>query len=77
MTKLLAFVQQLTDDEKREVEEYAESVLKRRPRPAHSDAPVKTDFGGWAGALAHVHPEYSDEEFNKLILDEWAQAAED
>ena len=80
MTQLLQIVQKLTDAERQEVKDFAEFLLTRRAaevRGAQMPNSLPNSFTGWAGCLAHIHPEKSDAQFNKLILNEWARAAED
>ena len=68
MTQLLEMVRKLTDEERRELKTFVESLLARRKTVG---AGKKINYEGWAGCLANVHPELSDAQFNQLILDEW------
>ena len=77
MHRLNELVEKLTPSQVREVEDFAEFLISRRPLPApQGQLPEhKISFEGWAGCLAHVHPEMSDDEFSQLILDERAREA--
>lgn len=81
MMQLLDIVQKLTDEERRQVQDFAEGLLARRtgvPKEVRTGPPGnRILYEGWAGCLAHVHPEMSDAEFKQLIRDEWVRAADD
>ncbi|HXE54925.1 MAG TPA: DUF2281 domain-containing protein [Tepidisphaeraceae bacterium] len=78
MTQLLQVVQKLTDQELREVQDFAEFLLARRGQAGtETTEPQPIRYGRWFGSLAHVHPEMSDAEFKNLIRDEWVRTAED
>jgi hypothetical protein len=81
MTQLLELVHKLTDRELREVQDFAEFLLQRRscaPNRSPTDSKdSNVNFEGWAGCLAHVHPEMSDSQFKQLILDERAKEADE
>jgi hypothetical protein len=81
MHRLNELAAKLTPAQLQEVEDFAEFLLVRRdakecPAP-DSGKERKISFEGWAGCMADVHPELSDSQFNELIMDEWARAAED
>lgn len=79
MHKLNELAARLTPSLVKEVEDFAEFLLSRqkdvtgsaaKPGPEH-----KISFEGWAGCLAHVHPEMSDAEFKQFMLDERVREA--
>ena len=81
MTQLLQVVQKLTEQELREVQDFAEFLLARRKHDG-AEAPARAEpqpfrYGRWFGSLAHVHPEMPDAEFKNLIREEWVRTAED
>ena len=77
MHRLDELMEKLTPSQVKEVEDFAESLISRRllPTPHGKEPEHKISFEGWAGCLAHVHPEMSDDEFSQLILDERAREA--
>lgn len=69
----------LTPQEMEQVKTFVEFLISRRSRStaptAKTEPERKISFEGWAGCLAHVHPELSDREFKQLIEDERVRQA--
>jgi hypothetical protein len=79
MHRLNELAAKLTPTEVKEVEDFAEFLLSRQQdatsTPAKAVPEHKISFEGWAGCLAHVHPEMSDAEFKQFMLDERVREA--
>jgi len=80
MTQVIDVEARLTADELEQVRLFAEFLVARRMgriAPAVATPTHRISFEGWAGCLAHVHPEMSDAEFKQMILDERAREADE
>ena len=76
MSHTLDVEQPLLADELEQVKAFADFLIARRAKVAAAPArPSPISFEGWAGCLAHVHPELSDKEFMRLIEDERVKEA--
>ena len=76
MSLVLDIDEPLTADEVEQVKTFAAFLVNRRAKPEAKAAALpppplpQVSFDGWAGCLAHVHPELSNKEFMRLIEDE-------
>lgn len=79
MTLTLDLKEELTVDEAKQVKDFAEFLISRRAArhstTVSSESDHRISFDGWAGCLAHVHPEMSDAEFSRFMLDERVREA--
>ncbi|HET6251165.1 MAG TPA: DUF2281 domain-containing protein [Tepidisphaeraceae bacterium] len=77
MHRLNELAAKLSPAQLKELEDFAEFLGTRRDQPtASSVSPERPiSYEGWAGCLAHIHPEMSDAEFNQMILDERVREA--
>ena len=78
MVQMLELPERLTEDELDKMRAYAVTLVAGRvafPERPPVSAERKVSYDGWAGCLAHVHPEMSDAEFSRLMLDERVREA--
>jgi hypothetical protein len=69
MTQTVDITRPLTDDERRKVQAYAESLIASRPRRDRQGAPTdRIDVDGLMGMLAGMGGDKSDKE---LIREAW------